>query len=107
MLRVYIASPYTKGDQIENVKRQIEVAHKLMDLGFAPYLPLLCHFQHQVRPRSYEDWLRLDFEWIGACDILLRLEGESEGADKEVAYAEKLGIRVMYSLEELMTHLVA
>ena len=106
MLRVYIASPYTKGDQIENVKRQIETAHKLIDLGFAPYLPLLCHFQHVYIPRAYEDWLKLDFEWINACDALLRLEGESEGADKEVEYAKQLGIRVVYSIDELSIQLV-
>lgn len=106
MIRVYIASPYTKGDQLENVKRQIKVAHKLIDLGFAPYLPLLCHFQHTFLPRAYEDWLKLDFEWIQACDVLLRLEGDSEGADKEVEYAKELGLRIVYSIDKLKIHLV-
>ena len=101
MKRVYIASPYTLGDVAANVKFQIDVAERLIGFGFAPFVPLLYHFQHMVHPRGYDDWVRLDLEWIGVCDCLLRLGGESKGADNEVRYALELGLPVFYSVDEL------
>ena len=80
-VKVYIASPYTKGDVAENVKRQMDVADELMNHGFAPFAPLYSHFQHMAHPRPYEDWLEIDKVWVVACDVLLRLVGESKGAD--------------------------
>ena len=102
MIKVYIASPYTIGDVAMNVKLQIDTANELMDLGLAPFVPLLSHFQHLVHPRVYDDWIKLDLEWITVCDYVLRIGGISEGADKEVKFAEKRGIPVYCSIEELM-----
>jgi hypothetical protein len=102
MIKVYIASPYTIGDVAVNVKRQIDCANTLMNLGFAPFIPLMSHFQHMIHPRPYQDWIAIDLEWVKSCDCLLRLEGESKGADGEVAYAKQLGIPVFYSLNELL-----
>ena len=55
MIKVYIASLYTKGDVAVNVKRQIDAAHEVMNNGFAPFVPLYSHFQHMVHPRPYEE----------------------------------------------------
>lgn len=101
MKTVYIASPYTKGDIAVNVKEQIDCADELINLGFAPFVPLYSHFQHMHHPRPYEDWTRLDNEWVLRCDCLLRLEGESSGADSEVELAVKNNIPVFYSIGEL------
>lgn len=101
-VKVYIASPYTKGDAAINVRRSLLCANALMDAGFAPYAPLLTHFQHMLMPRAYEDWLAADLEWVTVCDVVLRLEGESNGADKEVAFALQHGIPVVYSVQELV-----
>lgn len=101
MLMVFISSPYTLGDVALNVKTQIDAADKLMDRGYCPLAPLLTHFQHMVHPRSYEDWLKIDFEYLSRSDVVLRLPGESSGADREVAHARKLGLPVVFSLEEL------
>jgi hypothetical protein len=100
--KVYIASPYTLGDVAVNVKTQMDCADNLIGLGFAPYVPLLSHFLHMVNPRSYEEWTRLDNEWVIACDYLLRLPGESKGADAEAKLAKIHGIPVVYSLRELL-----
>lgn len=100
MKKVYIASPYTKGDIAVNVKRQMDVANELMNKGFAPFVPLYSHFQHMMHPRPYIDWIEIDLEWVKVCDCVLRLEGESAGADGEVAFAKELGIPVYYSLDE-------
>jgi hypothetical protein len=100
---VYIASPYSLGDPEENVRVQIDAAHRLMDLGHTPIAPLLSHFLHLHRPRPYEDWLRSDLEIIPRCDMLLRLPGESPGADRETDLAMTLSIPVIYGWDKLET----
>ena len=101
MIKVFISSPYTNGSQAENVKVQIDMAHKLMDLGFAPFTPLLSHFLEIAKPRPYEDWLKLDIEFLKVCDCILRLPGKSPGADRELKISKDLDIPVFYSLKEL------
>jgi len=102
MITVYIASPYTKGDTVLNVRESLLAADKLVDLGYAPYCPLLSHFWHYLSPKPYEVWTKLDLEWVLRCDCLLRLPGESSGADAEVAAAKALGIPVFYCIEDLV-----
>lgn len=99
--RVYIASPYTNGDVAVNVRRQLETAHKIMDLGHIPVVPLFCHFQHMLFPRPYKDWLALGLEQVRSCDVVLRLDGHSPGADTETAFANELGIPVVCSIDEI------
>lgn len=95
---VYIASAYTKGDQAENVKAQIDAADQLMNYGFAVYVPLLSHFQHMIHPRPYQDWIELDNIWVLKCDILLRLPGESAGADEEAQLARDNNMPVYHDI---------
>lgn len=104
MIKVYIASPYTKGDVAVNVRTQLETANKLMNWGFAPFAPLYSHFQHMAFPRPYEDWIKIDLEWVKVCDAVLRLPGESNGADGEVFFAQQNNIPVFYSIWELCKH---
>ena len=100
-MKIYIASPYTLGDVAVNVKRQIDAFNELMDKGHTPFAPLLAHFVHLVHPKSYEQWMQWDLEWLSQCDVVLRLEGESSGADREVQRAKELGIRVVYSIDQI------
>jgi len=102
--KVYIASPYTIGDVAVNVKRQLDCYDTLMTLGFAPYAPLYSHFQHMAHPRPYRDWIEIDKEWVIACDYVLRLPGDSTGADGEVELAQVHNIPVFYSIEELKNY---
>lgn len=102
MIKVYIAGPYTLGDVAVNVKNQMDAADKLMNLGFAPFVPLYSHFQHMAHPRPYHSWILLDLEWVKSCDCLLRLEGESSGADGEVKHAVGMGLPVCYSIDEVV-----
>jgi hypothetical protein len=96
MIKVYIASAYRTGDSALNVRRQMDVANKLINDGFNPFIPLLYHFQHMVHPRSHQEWLDIDLEWVKICDCILRIKGPSEGADKEVEVAIDSGIPVFY-----------
>lgn len=102
MKRVYVAGPYTKGDVAENVKKAIESGDILLHCGYAPYIPHLNHFWHFLKPHSYDDWMALDVEWLMACSALIRLAGESKGADLEVELAQKLHIPVYYGVSEFL-----
>lgn len=99
--RVYVAGPYTKGDVAQNVRRAIAAANELMDLGYMPFVPHLTHFWHLIFPRPYKDWMAIDAEWLQFCDAVLRLEGESSGADDEEVMARELGIPIFYDLSSL------
>lgn len=100
-MKVYIAGPITKGDVAANVRNAILAADAVRALGHIPFVPHLNHFWHMVAPRSYEDWLKIDMAWLRECDCVLRLPGESNGADLEVAEAVRLSIPVYYSIREL------
>ena len=101
MKYVYIAGPYT-GNEGRNVRHAMAVASNLMASGLVPYVPHLSHFMDIVFPHDYEEWIAYDLEWLRVCDVLLRLPGESTGADRETKQAEEWGIPVYYSLQELM-----
>lgn len=101
--RVYVAGPYSGGDTGQNVHNAIVAANKLRARGFAPYVPHLNHMWHLVAPRTYEDWLDLDFQFLPCCDILLRLPGESPGADKEVELARSLSMLVFHDIPSLIS----
>lgn len=101
MVVIYIAGPYTIGDVAVNVKNQLDTADQLMDLGYCPIVPLFTHFQHLHKPRPYKDWLKIDKIKVSLCDALLRLPGESKGADQEIEWAKEFMMPVFYSIEEL------
>ena len=100
--RIYVAGPYTRPDPCINTHVAIGAANQLWDMGYAPFIPHLSHFWHTVTPKPYEQWLDYDNQFLPVCDAVLRLPGESSGADKETAFADNLGIPVFNSLDELM-----
>ena len=102
--RIYVAGPYTKGDIAVNVRNAIAMGEQLAERGFSPYVPHLTHFWHLIFPHHVTYWYALDAEWIPKCDGLLRIPGESIGADREVAMARELGIPVFESLREIEDH---
>ncbi|MFT5723283.1 MAG: hypothetical protein ACI9JN_000392 [Bacteroidia bacterium] len=104
MLKIFISGPYTKGDVAQNVKMSMEVTNQLIDLGFAPYCPHLTHFLHMNNFQPYEKWLELDIEYMILCDAILRIPGDSAGADKEVELAKKRGILVFYDINQILLH---
>lgn len=101
-LKVYVAGPYTKGDVCINVRTAIKVADQLATLGFVPFIPHLTHFWHLLCPRPYEFWLDYDIQFLECCDVLLRIPGESSGANKEVALAVEMGLPVVKTVDEVL-----
>jgi len=104
MIRVYVASPYTLGDSALNVRRQIDKFEELSRLGFAPFNPLYAHFHHMFYPRTDDEWLQWDFEWLKVADCMLRLPGKSRGADEEEKVAKENNIPIYFSLKDLCAH---
>lgn len=102
--KIYVAGPYSKGDPASNVHIAIQTANQLADLGFAPYVPHFTHFWHIEFPRPYHFWLDLDNQFLPCCDAVLRIPGESSGADKEVELAKQQDMPVFYSIEELKAY---
>lgn len=103
MLRVYVSGPISSNPKA-NALIAIEYADVLLDMGFAPYIPHLSVFWGEVCPHEYEDWMKLDFAWIEVCNAVLRFPGHSPGADREIVFAEGLGIPVFYTIEDLVEH---
>jgi|WetSurMetagenome_2_1015567.scaffolds.fasta_scaffold01488_32 hypothetical protein len=102
---IYIASPYTIGDNFVNVQRQIETANELLDNGFIPFSPLLQSvYLNAQKERDYHLWLDNDYAFIERFDGLLRLEGESKGADGEVSKAHNIKIPVFKTIEEIKNY---
>ena len=101
-IRVYVAGPYTHPDPCINVRRAVEAAEELVDDGFIPYVPHLTHLWHLISPHNIEFWYEYDLEWLSCCHALLRLEGVSIGADREVNVAKIKSIPVFYSVFDVV-----
>lgn len=103
--RVYIAGPITDGGKhghsIEGVQQALEVADELLEAGYQPFVPHLTVFWHYYKPHEYATWVGYSAEWLIACDCVLRIEGESKGADEEVELANEFNIPVWYSVEQV------
>jgi hypothetical protein len=100
---IYIASPYTKGDVAVNVRQSLDAADAIAGAGYVVFAPLLTHFWHMVHPRPWEFWVEQDLAWLERCDAVVRLPGESKGADAEVVRARELGLPVFFGLDAFLT----
>lgn len=116
---IYIAGPISKGDLATNINRATAAFRELAEAGFAPWCPqwscfstgaLISPLGGQVYAfataagcdLSHGTWLAIDKEFVRRSDAVLRLSGESAGADEEVQYAQALGIPVFGSLSDLL-----
>lgn len=102
--RIYISCPITLGNRNLNYFQAVDVEELLMMHNFAPLNPahtMVVPFAWNGR-FSETDWLERWFAWIETADAVLRLPGESCGANKECEYANSIGIPVVYSLPELL-----
>ena len=97
---VYIAAPYTS-DPEKNVRRALEAADMLLKFGYIPFVPHLFHQWHGLSPKTYKQWAEMGKIFLERCDSVLRLPGESPGADEEVELALSLGKPVYYGLDDI------
>jgi hypothetical protein len=101
-VKVYVAGPYSTGDPVINVRAAIDTADQLVAAGHSPYVPHLTMLWHLISPKPYDWWITHDLEWLAACDAVVRLPGESAGADSEVAEAHRLGRPVYHNVKDVL-----
>ena len=95
---VYVAGPITR-DPFGCVRQSVEAFTTLRELGCVPFCPQWSVIAEMVNGMPYEDWMSYDFDVIARCDALIRLPGESPGAEREVLEATVLGIPVFKAHE--------
>jgi hypothetical protein len=103
-LRVYISGPITKGDRVENFSQAARVQRELMSLGFAPLNPMLSMMHPSAWSIPHDQWIASDLPWVEASDYVLRLPGDSTGADEECEHARKCGILIFKSILDLLNY---
>lgn len=92
---VYLAGPYSIGNKLENAWVMNHAALDLMDSSVIVFNPLLSHFYGYAAARfTPEFWYEFDLHWVGKCDAVVVLPGESRGAEREAEYAKEHGIPV-------------
>lgn len=113
---ILIAGPYRSGTQDDpvlmekNLTRLEEVALPLFRAGHIPMigewvaLPLMrAGGSKQIGDPIYNEIAYPVAErLLTKCDAVLRLKGESKGADQDVKIAKARGLKVYYSLEEVL-----
>jgi hypothetical protein len=93
-LAIYVSGPYNL-DPVQCTARAIDVGQVLLHAGHAPFVPHLSHYWETLHhPNDYEFWMQIDLEWVRRSDVIVRVPGQSSGADREVELARELGIPV-------------
>lgn len=110
-LKIYVAGPYTPTGAdfhdaprmaYHNTRRAILAGIEVIKRGHIPFIPHLTHFIHleSDEPLPAEFYYEYDMVWLKCCDALLYL-GSSKGADRELEWAKRNGLRVFLSVSEI------
>jgi len=115
--KIYVAGPISKGNLHANVKAAHAAGLGLLRAGFAPLVPhgscfwgsetgSCGHFAPEATHSgiSHDEWLEVDFAWVAVADGVLRLPGESVGADREVEFAMQRGIPAFGTIDQVVTY---
>src|SRR5690606_18444350 len=98
--RVYVAGPiHGSGHMTSNLYNALTAGNMLREAGCIPFIPHLFLLWELLRndPDDQEFWLEMDETWLAQCHALVRIDGVSPGADREVAFAKARGIPVFDS----------
>lgn len=102
--KVYISGPITKGDRERNLQQAMDAHLALLTAGFAPICPHLTMLLPHAWTTEHGVWIECDLPWVAVADALLRLPGESAGAEAECDFAFECGVPVFSSLWKLVEH---
>ena len=107
-MRIYISGPLTS--DVDEVRRRnciaaITAGIEVMRKGHEPFVPHLMDWLDKWAKRdgvvftwqNYMDWC---LAWLAQCEALLFLS-HSRGADIELEEAQRLGLRIFNSVEEI------
>lgn len=112
--RVYVAGAYSADNVmgvLNNMRRGMELATKVLLAGFAPFCPWYdYHYIILLREGenlTVQDMYTYSINWLSVSDAVLVVPGweNSTGTKKEIEVAINLGIPVFYTLEELIRFL--
>lgn len=79
---LYIAAPFI------NTHRAARVGMVIYQEGtYAPVVPHLSMLWHAITPQPIDVWYDIDLSVLAHCQAIVRLPGESAGADAEVEFA--------------------
>lgn len=111
MRYVYIAGPYM-GTASHDHNGHIEIERNVLQAK-AAMIRLVRHGIGVFCPHTHSHgfelitpdvppafWYEVDMHFLRACDAVLRLPGESKGADAEVALARELGMPVFDDIDD-------
>ena len=105
-MRVYVAGKLNDMaiNYIKNMSVMMAFAEEIRKLGHAVYVPCL-DFQMGL---MFGDWMYDDYfnnsqQWLKVSDAVFVVPGyeTSEGTNREIELAEKLGIPVCYKVKDL------
>jgi Domain of unknown function (DUF4406) len=101
-LRVYVASPMTL-QPIEGPRAAARAGDLIVNAGHFVYLPQLDRlWAYMTGEKSYDFWIRHDEGWLEVCDAVVRLPGESKGADGEIRFAAARSIPIFIGVESFL-----
>lgn len=101
-LRVYVAGAISKGDLMVNIRRAVDAGAKIIDAGHEAFVPHMSCYFNIIHPFHYERWMTWDFAWIEVCHALVRIPGESSGADREMVFARDHNIPVYLGVDDFL-----
>jgi len=104
--RIYIAGPMSKGDRIANLAAGLTAYRELIREGFAPFSPhlsfLVADLIQDDLQMTHQKWLDIDLPWVEVANAVLRLPGNSKGADMEIVHARNLGVPVFHDIKDVV-----
>lgn len=93
---LYVAGPYTRPDPVINTHGACRVGTIIAEqTNWIPLVPHITLLWHAVTPRPIDFWYDLDLNHMEICDAVVRLPGDSSGADAEMAHADEVGLTVI------------
>lgn len=95
--RIYISHAITtpQPSRTYNWYIAVEVYRLLIENGYSVFCPALSMSCPDNMLIDHATWLEQDLPWVAVSDMVLRLPGESKGADMETDFARENGIPVM------------
>ena len=97
---IYLAGAFSSEPEF-NTHKAIKIGAKLSDMGYAVFVPHLSYWWDKIDKRDYEWYMEYDFNILSRCDLLVRIPGESKGADREWNFA-RLNDIPAFTLEEFL-----
>jgi hypothetical protein len=111
MKRVYVAGSYNGPDVItvlNNMRIGMRAGVEVLRAGFSPWVPWFdYHFQLMLRPGetlTIQDYYNYSMAWLRVSDAVYvcNYREDSKGTKAEIEEAQRLGIPVYYTLQDLI-----